>query len=122
MGHIRHHAILVTSFDERGIKDAHQEAERIFAAMEDISPVSAKLEISPIIESPLNEYKTFFIPPDGSKEGWDTSDQGDRCRKEFVDWLNSRRFDDGSSYLDWAVVRYGDDDGNNALESSDGDR
>lgn len=122
MGHIRHHAIIVTSWDEDTIGKARKKALRIFSKLVRDQPLHLDFEISPLIESPLNAYKTFIIPPDGSKEGWDLSVLGDRCRDEFVDWLEAQKYDDGSSPVDWAVVRYGDDDGNNALESSESEK
>jgi hypothetical protein len=38
------------------------------------------LNPTPIMHSPVNGYKTFFIPPDGSKEGWGPSNDGDEER------------------------------------------
>ena len=38
--------------------------------------------VSAIHFSPSNSYASFVIFPDGSKEGWNTSDKGDdRCVK-----------------------------------------
>lgn len=41
----------------------------------------------------------------GSKEGWDTSDTGDRARAAFTAWL--READHG----DWVEIQFGDDEG-----------
>ena len=50
---------------------------------------------------------SFFIPPDGSKEGWDDSEEGDKSRDRFVGWLRSVREKYG---LSWVEVQYGDND------------
>ncbi len=115
MGYIRHHAILVTSYNKEYAEEAHEKATEIFAGTEDLT--AGSLLPSPLMVSPANSYYTFVVPPDGSKEGWKTSDRGDECRERFVDWLNEKRYGDSSSPLDWAVVRYGDEEGHNELEA-----
>ena len=104
MGYMRHHVIIVTGYKrERAgkylvpIEDAYKKAQDIF---EWISPMSPPM---------TNGYCSFFIPPDGSKEGWGESDKGDMERAQFVEWLKAQSFEDGSSSLDWAEVQYADD-------------
>ena len=67
--------------------------------------------VSELIETHLNNIMSFFISPDGSNEGWEASDKGDDNRDAFIEWLESLRYDDGSSPLAWAEVQYGDSDG-----------
>lgn len=59
----------------------------------------------------MNRYVTFVFAPDGSKEGWETSDEGDRYRAAFLD-LFSFTYPDGSSPYDVLVVdaRFGGDE------------
>lgn len=101
MGYMRHHAILVTSWDASRIETAHEKAREIFS----------EAMVGPLMESPINGYVTFLVIPDGSKEGWEHSEQGDTQRAEFVSWLNRQRYEDQSSWLKWAEVQYGDDEG-----------
>lgn len=105
MGYMRHHAIVVTgilrdltlsSFPR--IEDAHAEALELFP------------RVSPIVESEINGYGSFFIPPDGSKEGWAESSAGDGKRARFRVWLYSKEYEDGSSPFKWVEVQYGDDE------------
>lgn len=96
MGYLRRHAIIVTGYDgneSKEIKAAHRKASDIFPWVSEISP------------SQINGEKSFFIPPDGSKEGWADSDLGDKRRDEFIGWLNS-----SDSFLCWVEVSYGEDD------------
>ena len=96
MGYMCSHAIVVTSYDEK-IEPAHAKA------------VELGCNPSPIMDSPMNGYRSFFVPPDGSKEGWDESNAGNDRRDLFIEWLRSQVYNDLSSWIDWAEVQYGDD-------------
>lgn len=91
MGVIRHHAMIVTGYDMEDMK-----ATRRFAELCNLDP-------SPIMESHSNGYLTFFIPPDGSKEGWERSQEGDEERDRFKKFLRKRRVED------WVELAYGGD-------------
>lgn len=109
MGYDRHHCIVVTSFDESLLAEAHQVAVSLFASAK-AEGYAHGMMVSEIVPSVTNGYSSFFVPPDGSKEGWEESRLGDSARGVFVDWLRSRRHSDGSSSLDWVEVQYGDDE------------
>lgn len=106
MGYMRHHAIIVTTWSEESIKEAHAEATKIFPWVSPISPPA------------VNGYCSFFIPPDGSKEGWQDSTDGDKRRLDFISWLSIHKYD-GSAYFSWAEVQYGDEDGHNCIVQTD---
>ena len=98
MGYMRHHAIVVTGpydYSSDHLGEAHAKAEELIPCL-----------VSEIVRSRINGYGSFFIAPDGSKEGWDASDEGDSQRKAFIDWLR-----ESESWVSWALVQYGDDDG-----------
>ena len=94
MGYIRHSAIILT-----GWKDEHIAAAKDKAEIIGLQVIGPSKEVT-------NGYKTICVVPDGSKEGWPESNQGDERRREFTDWLNAS-FD---IYLEWVEVDYGDDD------------
>lgn len=94
MGYIRHHAIVVTGNDDT-IEEARQ------AAID-----AGCVSVTNVAHAKTNGYASFLVAPDGSKEGWDTSDEGDAARGRFIDWLNS-----ASRYFSWAEVVLGSDDG-----------
>jgi len=98
MGYMRHHAIIVTGFQKEEIFAAYTEASMM--ALHPCSP------IGPCV----NGYHSFFIPPDGSKEGWEDSLEGDRKRDEFVALLKAKK-EEGKWFFTWAEVQYGDDNG-----------
>jgi hypothetical protein len=104
MGYIRHHAIIVTSWDTY-ISKAHAKATEIFGKPKSdfhMGPIAA---VTPVTDSTVNFYQSFMVAPDGSKEGWDHSDQGDLARAEFIQWLKD------DSCCAWAEVQYGDEEG-----------
>jgi len=72
------------------------------------------MAVSEIVESPA-DVCSFAVFPDGSKEGWPESNEGDTKREMFRAYLNRQRWRDGSSPLDWAEVQYGDDEGDNKV-------
>lgn len=107
MGYIRDHAIVVVGTYDHWIDLAHTEAVRIFPWVSKVSPKA------------MNDSQSFFVPPDGSKEGWESSDTGDARRAEFAAWLRSVSFEDGSCPLSWVDVRVSDDEDQLLIEHSD---
>lgn len=101
MGYMRHHALIVTTWNADAAGAFHAQATSVCRSC----PVSA------VIESPTNSYLTVLVCPDGSKEGWEESDRGDAECASLIEWLDAQRYEDGSSALRWALVQYGDDDG-----------
>lgn len=99
MGYMRHNAIIVSGSYDDWIERAH------------IKATDLGMHVTPIVESDLNDIQTFLVIPDGSKEGWAESDDGDKRRSEFRRWLDKQRYEDGSSPLAWVEVQYGDDEG-----------
>lgn len=101
---MRHHTIVVTSWKLELLQEAHAKAVELGAR--DPEVVGSRLwQVSELTPESTNGYQSFFVAPDGSKEGWDTSDRGDRSRAILTDWL-----DEQAGYLDWVEVSYGGDD------------
>lgn len=100
MGHQRHNAVVVTSWNKEKVAEAHNQATKMFGW---VSPISPEV---------INGYSSFFIPPDGSKEGWAESDAADKVRAAFMDWIAAKSYDDGSNALCVVDVSFaGDGDG-----------
>ena len=106
MGHIKHHGIAVTSSINELIKEAHTKAKSIFNE-----------RVSNLLNSETNDYKSFFIAPDGSKEGWDESNKGNEQRAAFVKWVNSKKYEDGSNSISFCEFFYGEDNGYCEIEN-----
>jgi len=104
MGYIRHDAIVVTASDYNN---------RLTVALEKAKQLG--LPCSEIVPSPTNGYGSFLIAPDGSKEGWETSNSGNDAREAWKKWTNDK-------YIDWAHVTYGGDDSNLAQLTDHNDK
>jgi hypothetical protein len=99
MGYMRHHTIVVTSWDAPRIEAAHTKALELFE----------RRLVSEITPLAVNHYRSFFIAPDGSKEGWPESDENDEARQAFIEYLQDvGGGEDG--YIDWVAVQFGDDE------------
>ena len=111
MGYMRHHAIVVTSWSDKHIQAAHKAAKEIYSNWSKNILFGAIVGgfdglVSPIMCSPINSYMTFIVAPDGSKEGWDDSDEGNFKRDELIEWLEGAERKDN---FDWAEIEYGGD-------------
>lgn len=104
MGYMCHHAIIVTTWKKEHIESAFKKAKLLFDE-----------RVTDIIMGVCNEYYTFLIGPDGSKEGWEESNTGDSLRDEFCHWVV-----DNNLYLTVSVVQYGDDGGDNNIRMVEG--
>ena len=120
MGYIKHHTIVVTGRKDEHIEEAQKKAVEIFEETcknEMIKPPYGSNIISPIIGSLSNSQKSFFIAPDGSKEGWQTSNNCNNARTAFLDWL-----DNAENYCDYIEVVFGGDNEHQAIiRSKDSD-
>jgi hypothetical protein len=92
MGYMRHHAIVVTGYDER-VTQAHAKAVELGCC------------VSPVSKTVVNGYRSFCVFPDGSKEGWEDSNKGDERRNALVQHLEAM------PWLDWAEVVFGPEEG-----------
>lgn len=99
MGHIKHTAVIVTSWDEKKLNKAYEVAK------------STGCVVTNIADSAANGYHSFAVVPHGSKIGWPTAAEYDRARDIFVQWLNLQRYEDGSTSIEWVEVSFGSDDG-----------
>ena len=116
MGYIKHHTIVVTGWKDEHIEQAREKAVEIFEETckdEMIKPPYGSNIISPIIGSLSNDQKSFFIAPDGSKEGWQTSNNCNKARTAFLDW-----FKDSDNCCDYIEVVFGGDDERQAIVRS----
>lgn len=60
--------------------------------------------ISSLVGGQMNGVMSFFIAPDGSKEGWGTSTEGDQARQQFISWVRAH-----TEWVDWVLVEFGQD-------------
>lgn len=111
---MRHHAIVVTGYGPNVVK-AREVAYDISCDIEQgrIPPGVPILHVTAVTPEGLNGYRSFLIAPDGSKEFWSESDDGDEWCDRFVQYLSDRSLD-----VSWVEVQFGDDDGQNKVTKS----
>lgn len=105
MGYIKNHSIIVTSHFKDCINKAHEAAISIFKELNiDYHGKNEEL-VTEIFEGKVNTQYTFFIVPDGSKEGWGFSERCDKAREDFCAWMESNQCS-----CDYVEVTFGGDD------------
>lgn len=110
MGTIRHHAIVVTSYNKDSLAEARAQADILFGSAQANALTGSHLaSISEITKATANSYGSFLIAPDGSNEWWDHSDLADAARREYITYLNGTRNGDPSlsGDLGWVEAQYG---------------
>jgi hypothetical protein len=122
MGYNVNHALIVSSWDFELIDEAHKKAIDIYSSSTD-EPWGGTFEtlVSPLVHGMTNGEVSFFIAPDGSKEGWSTSDVSDCLRGELIEFLRSKAYEDGSTSLKWVEVQFADEYDDNRILRCSGD-
>lgn len=111
MGYIKHHAIIITGWQKDKVISANKKAKEIFIKHFKESIFREIKLVSNVIEGVVNAQYSFFIAPDGSKEGWSDSDFADNARAEFIEWIKSG----DAGYVEYAEICFGGDDSENTF-------
>lgn len=116
MGYIRHDAVLVVVSDYA--LHATESDQKRWGFGDVVADVAAFRESlpekwRPLVVGPIagvvNGDASYVFLPDGSKEGWTDSDNGNEYRRQFVA-LFTFAHGDGSSPFDVTAVTFGGDD------------
>lgn len=67
------------------------------------------LAVSQLHHPEIEDYHYFTVFPDGSKEGWDESDDGDSRHDQFIAEINRWRMGNRPGHIQWMEVQIGDD-------------
>lgn len=110
MGRIVHDAVLVTLADYIYHNPPSDLTVPDIEAFREALPSDFKALLVGPITAPTNGYIHWIFLPDGSKEGWDASNEGDRYRDQFVDLFRDMLYDDGSTPADVVSITYGETD------------
>lgn len=98
MGVINHNAIIATTWCD-------DEASAIFKWCQSLKPEHERLFM--VNMNPYGDH-TIVMTPDGSKEGWEYSNDCDKLREEFIELLESRAYEDGSNAWKYVEVSFGE--------------
>lgn len=110
MGYIKHNTIIVTGWLGKDLEAVHSKAKDFFKKKFSEENRNGDRLVSSICHGLTNDHNSFFIAPDGSKEGWSTSKLGDEAREEFLDWLMKSKY-----HCDYLEIRFGGDDENETI-------
>ena len=105
MGYMRHDSVIVVVSDYAYDRPDMPDIDAFRASL----PKEWQALVVGPVEAVVNGYKTYAFLPDGSKERWGTSDEGDEYRRAFID-LFSVGHEDKSSPFDVTVVSHGGDE------------
>jgi len=106
MGYERHRAIIVSSYNKDYLMRALVSARDL--GLGDLC--------TNMVQSRVNGHWTFCIVPDGSKVGWEESDQAEGQRDEFWDRLEELYRED--VFCSFVEVQYRDDNGETKIVRS----
>jgi hypothetical protein len=109
VGYLRHECMVVSSWDRKAVERAHKSALLIFKEY-DLEEI-----VGDVTPHKMNGGAAFLIAPDGSKEGWSHSHDGDEARKEFKAYLKGVA---GKDFVEWCEVLIGGDDGEYRVTAS----
>ncbi|WP_033417420.1 hypothetical protein [Cytophaga aurantiaca] len=115
MRNIRHHALIITCNDRKILDSIRNKAIELYKLHMEASNGSNL--VSEIKDSIVNNYCSFFIIPDGSKEGYDASDDGDIIREKLIDHLKPLCKSD-EYHLSFGEISFGSDDGTTTFKHS----
>ena len=99
MGVMNHNAVIVTTWSD-------DRANELQAWIDEQNDRDRELIVR--AGSWVNGNHSFAVLPDGSKEGWSDSDEGDALRDRFIERLSQDDYEDGSSPWDWVEVGFGE--------------
>lgn len=104
MGVLRHHTLVVTSVSLAEIIKVHIKAKELFeTALEEENVMSSSI-ISKILNGISTGQYSFFIAPDGSKEGCEVSNRCNDARDALMKYI-----DNNSLYCQYVEVYFGGD-------------
>ena len=85
MGNINHNAIVITGWNHNEVQEAQVKAVEL------LYPICAteKALVSEIVYGEVNGYSSFFIAPDGSKEGWELTKELNSARLQILDYVKN---------------------------------
>lgn len=100
MGIMNHNAVIATTWSS-------EKADILQKWIEKLTKDEQRFIVR-VEETLTNGYHTFIIVPDGSKEGWEDSNNGDRLRELIIMRLSKDNYNDNSSPWDWVEIGFGE--------------
>ena len=104
MGYEAQKLLVVSCWQAEQLAVAHEMAVQHFGKWAQL--------VTPIMGPFVNQRASFFVAPDGSKEGWDSSDDVDYALERYLDWLTNYRKEEPWSYnpFRWGLYQFSADE------------
>lgn len=99
MGIMNHNAVIATTWDDTKIQEIKEWVSNLETKFRSLFVFAPSI---------CNGHQTIILAPDGSKEGWDESKQGDHLRECFIAKLKEHEYEDGSSPWSWVELSFGE--------------
>jgi len=99
MGYVRHEAMLFEGI-RKSVEALHADIVTMIAKHDLTTQMLGE------IREVINGYTFFTLYPDGSKEGWGSSNDGDLLRAEIKEHIKRNEI-----YVSWCSVQFSGDDG-----------
>lgn len=108
MGHLALTAMTISSFDKYAIEQAHARAE------------SLALNPTALVHTAVNGFWCFFVPPSGSKTGWDRWEAHEASKANLKDFLRQQEKEAQQSltfqgWCEWVEVIFAQDQNEPAI-------
>lgn len=104
MGMIQHKTLCVTSSFPEMLQEVRH---KLVVSLNDYSELNEDI-LSDFVGVGMNGYTSFYVAPCGSKLGWEMSDQFDQFLEKAIDIIDTLKYEDGSSSIDYVLVSYGE--------------
>lgn len=82
MGYFKDQHLIIVSSDEEPLKELRTKAVELLH--EKLPDADYGSYLPPVLHGLANFLEVLFIPADGSKEGWETSNEMDDIRQELI--------------------------------------
>ncbi|MCH9735825.1 MAG: hypothetical protein K0U78_14945 [Actinomycetia bacterium] len=99
MSHVNHTSMSVTSWDHDKLMEIREKL------------ILINLPVTAVYKSQINGYSNFFVIASGSKFGWDHDIKHRTNMKEAEEIIDSYKYEDGSTSIDYCISNYGETDG-----------
>ncbi|HVD96982.1 MAG TPA: hypothetical protein VNB90_02180 [Cytophagaceae bacterium] len=109
MRNIKHHCIILTTHELKQAQEIRAKMAELIK--NNIEASNGARMIGEISESLINNFYSLVLYPDGSKEGHETSDDGDILRKKIIEYLIEYNQTHTSSPINFVELYYGADNG-----------
>ncbi len=116
MKQYKHHAILITTRHRKLIDELRIKAKDFF--LKGMQAKTGHTLIGEITLSIIGDFYTMVIFPDGSKEGYETSEEADNIRGKIIAAIKELNQKVGNQELSFVEVSYGSDTEPAAIEST----